>query len=61
MNILANITLFVIVMLLTIGFVYKATAAEPAQDTENTCHQTNSCKSTGSTDNPFEENANELR
>ena len=59
MNILSNIILFIVVMLLTIGFIYKATA-QPVQDTENTCHQTNSCKSTGSTDNPFEENANEL-
>ena len=55
MNILSNIILFVVVMLLTIGFIYKATAAEPVQDTENTCHQTNSCKPTGSTDNPFGE------
>ena len=42
-------------MLLTIGFVYKATAAEPAQDTENTCAVNDSCKPTGTTDNPFKE------
>ena len=55
MNILSNIILFIVVMLLTIAFVREATAAQPVQDTENTCHQTNSCKSTGSTDNPFGE------
>lgn len=32
MNILSNIILFIVVMLLTIGFIYKATAAEPLQD-----------------------------
>ena len=32
MNTLSNIILFVVVMLLTVGFVYKATAAEPVQD-----------------------------
>lgn len=53
MNILSNIILFIVVMLLTIAFIQKVTAAEPAQDTENTCQQTNACKPTGSTDNPF--------
>ena len=52
MNILSNIILFIVVMLLTIAFVREATA-QPVQDTENTCHQTNTCKPTGSTDNPF--------
>jgi len=52
MNILANITLFVIVMLLTIAFVREATA-QPIQDTENTCYINNTCKPTGTTDNPF--------
>ena len=60
MNILANITLFIVVMLLTIAFVREATA-QPVQDTENTCAITNTCKPTASTDNPFEENNNELR
>ncbi len=32
MNILSNIILFVVVMLLTISFIYKATASEPVQD-----------------------------
>ena len=54
MNILSNIILFIVVMLLTIAFVREATA-QPVQDTENTCHQTNSCKPTSSTDNPFGE------
>ena len=54
MNILSNIILFIAVMLLTIAFVREATA-QPVQDTENTCRQTNSCKPTGSTDNPFGE------
>lgn len=60
MNILSNIILFIVVMLLTIVFVREATA-QPVQDTENTCHQTNTCKPTGSVNNPFEENRNELR
>ena len=59
MNILANITLFIVVMLLTIAFVREATA-ESAQDTENTCTITNTCKPTGSVDNPLKENANGL-
>jgi len=60
MNILSNIILFIVVMLLTIAFVREATA-QPVQDTENTCAVNNSCKPTGSVNNPFEENANELR
>ena len=55
MNILPNIILFIVVMLLTIAFVRQATAAQPVQDTENTCHQTNTCKPTGSVNNPFGE------
>ena len=51
----ANLILFVIVMLLTIAFVRKATA-QPVQDTENTCAITNTCKPTGTVANPFEEN-----
>ena len=52
MNILPNIILFIVVMLLTIAFVREATA-QPVQDTENTCAVNNSCKPTGSTNNPF--------
>ena len=59
MNILSNIILFVIVMLLTIAFMWQATA-QPVQDIENTCAVNNSCKPTGSVNNPFEENANGL-
>ena len=60
MNILSNIILFIVVMLLTIAFVREATAAEVVQDTENTCATTNTCKPTGSVNNPFEENNNGL-
>ena len=52
--------LFIAVMLLTVLFL-RQVSAEPVQDTENTCHQTHSCKATGSTNNPFEENDDELR
>ena len=54
MNTLFNITLFVVVMMLTIAFIQKATAAE-VQDTENTCAVNNTCKPAGEIDNPFGE------
>ena len=59
MNTLFNILLFVVVMMLTIALLREATAAE-VQDKENTCTITNTCKPTGSVNNPFEENSNEL-
>ena len=53
-----NIILFITVMLLTVGFIYKATASaavivEPRQDLDNVCYLTDTCKPTGSMDNPF--------
>ena len=49
-----NITLFITVMLLTVAFLREA-SAEPVQDPENTCYIDNTCKPTGSIDNPFGE------
>lgn len=49
-----NITLFVVVMLLTVAFLREA-SAEPLQDPENICHLTDTCKPTGSVNNPFED------
>ena len=53
-----NITLFVVVMLLTVLFLRQATADadEQRQDPDNTCYLTDTCKPTGSVENPFEEN-----
>lgn len=50
----ANIILFITVMLLTVAFLREASAEIP-QDPANTCQQTNSCKATGQTANPFGE------
>ena len=47
-------------MLLTIAFVREATAQPVVQDIENTCAVNDSCKPTGSVNNPFEENRDEL-
>ena len=53
-----NITLFVVVMLLTVLFLRQATADadEQRQDPDSTCYLTDTCKPTGSVENPFEEN-----
>ena len=53
-----NVTLFVVVTLLTVGCIHKATAnavaiIESRQDPENTCYLVGSCKPTKSVDNPF--------
>ena len=50
-----NITLFVVVMLLTVLFLRQATADadEQRQDPDNTCYLTDTCKPTGSMGNPF--------
>ena len=48
-----NITLFVVVMLLTVLFLRQATADEQRQDPDNTCYLTDTCKPTGSVDTPF--------
>ena len=58
-----NITLFITVMLLTVAFLRQATADtnEQRQDPDNVCYIDSTCKPTGSTNNPFEENDDELQ
>ena len=50
-----SITLFVVVMLLTVLFLRQATADADGQrqDPDNTCYLTDTCKPAGSMDNPF--------